>query len=170
MGLVAVAVGYSEGNRTPDGGFTGSYSGHTDPGNQRRNQGSFSYQHPAYSPKEADLRQLNKLRETLPLYRKTAEDAGLDPNNAFLFLNFCDLFTQSEAATLLSGGLLSQFRRLAKEGLSVDSMVAARVRSYYDPRTGKLDAPGFGNKLERLTADQRRRTEALVEVLRQRLG
>lgn len=169
MGLIAIAVGYSEGNRTLDGEFTSSYWGHTDPGNQRRNQGSFSYQHRAASPKEADLRQLTKLQELLPTYRLAADAAGLDPNNAFLFCSFCDLFTQSEAAATLAGGLLAQFISLAKMGLSASSMIDARIKSYYDPRTGEVDAPGFGNDSQRLAVDQRRRTEAIVEVLRQRL-
>lgn len=170
MSLVAIAVGYSEGNRTLEGGFTSSYWGHKDPGNSKRNQGSFSYQHRAASPKEADLRQLQKLREELTYsYQVPAKVVGLDPANAFLLCSFCDLFTQSEAAVIAPGGLISQFKTLTKEGLSVNSMVAARVRSYYD-LNGHLDAPGFDNDPKRLEADQRRRTEAIVEVLRKRLN
>lgn len=47
----AIVVGTSEGNRTPNGGFTASYGGHTDPGNAKHNRGSFSYQGAARTPR-----------------------------------------------------------------------------------------------------------------------
>ncbi|OLP18842.1 hypothetical protein BST81_07950, partial [Leptolyngbya sp. 'hensonii'] len=59
--LVAKAVGAAEGTRTPDGGRTWAYYGHRDPGNGVWNLGSFSYQHGADSPAEADVKQLRRL-------------------------------------------------------------------------------------------------------------
>ena len=59
--LVARAVGSAEGTRTPDGGYTAAYYGHVDPGNQKWNLGSFSYQHGAKSPADADTKQLKRL-------------------------------------------------------------------------------------------------------------
>ena len=55
--LVARAVGNAEGTRTPDGGYTAAYYGHVDPGNHKWNLGSFSYQHGAKSPADADAKQ-----------------------------------------------------------------------------------------------------------------
>ena len=52
--LVAKSVGSAEGTRTPSGGYTRAYYGHVDPGNGVWNLGSYSYQHGAVSPQEAD--------------------------------------------------------------------------------------------------------------------
>ena len=59
--LVARAVGSAEGTRTAEGGYTAAYYGHVDPGNHKWNLGSFSYQHGANSPTEADAKQLKWL-------------------------------------------------------------------------------------------------------------
>src|SRR5262245_32918291 len=51
----AAIVGYSEGNRTLNGGFRASFGGHTDPGNRAHNRGSYSYQGPgARTRQQAD--------------------------------------------------------------------------------------------------------------------
>jgi hypothetical protein len=152
--LIAIAVGCAEGTRTPDGGKTKAWYGHVDPGNGANNQGSFSYQHPAKSPVEADLRQIEKLKNVL---LPTFLGAGLICRTHFAIA--CDLFTQSELACMGDGGLLEQLRE------SPNDLVGARVRSYYDPKTGKLDAPGFGDDLARLRADQERRTKAVFKNL-----
>ena len=58
--LVARAVGSAEGTRTPTGAFNPAYNGHTDPGNGVWNMGTFSYQHGAKTPAEADQKQLQR--------------------------------------------------------------------------------------------------------------
>lgn len=79
----------------------------------------------------------------------------------------CDVYTQSEAACLLEGGFLDQLKNNmpASGVLNVETLTKMRVNSYYDPKTGKLDAPGFGNNTGRVQADQKRRTEAVLTIL-----
>jgi hypothetical protein len=164
--LVAIAVGYSEGNRTLNGGKNTSFSGHIDPGNKKRNVGSFSSQvhlHKISNPEEADALWLTKLRNNLlPKYKQAALDADLDANLAFLWLSACDLYVQSPAAVNEKAGLLDRLSTdLNKGRLSFDAMVQARVSSYFEPNSGKLNAPGFGNNLARLKDDQIRRSRAI---------
>lgn len=165
----AVVVGTSEGNRTPQGGFTASYKGHTDPGNGARNIGSFSYQVKqggATTPQQADALWNQKLAAQMPAYQKAAKEAGLDPNNARLAANFADLYTQAPLAATGRGGFLDQMKTMARNGgPTPDNILAARMKSYVDPSTGRLDAPGFGNSPDRLRADQQRRMGALDSAL-----
>jgi hypothetical protein len=167
-GLVAVAVGYSEGNRTPDGCFTESYHGHTDPGNGARNIGSFSYQvrqGGADTPAAADALWLSRLSsQLLPRYLAACDEQQADPGNLRLWLNVCDLYTQSPAACLHQGGLLDQLRQIAASDYTRSSILHARVQSYYEP-DGRLNAPGFGNNEGRLRADQGRRMNCLEDVM-----
>jgi hypothetical protein len=161
---VAIAVGTSEGTRTPDGRFTSAWYGHTDPGNGKRNQGSFSYQHSTESPKAADMQQLKKIRDVLlPKFLKPVQAVNLPTSGLKqLFLVACDLYTQSEIACIGRGGFLQQLRGIPPYQIATDTIIDWRVAAYHDPETGQLDAPGFGNNLERLRADQQRRTEAVL--------
>ena len=163
---VAIAVGTSEGTRTPDARFTSAWYGHTDPGNGKRNQGSFSYQHSAESPKAADMQQLKKIKDVLlPKFRRILPK--LSHRSAteikLLFLVACDLYTQSEEACTANGGFLEQ---LAVNGdtyaPNLTNLIVWRVQSYIDPKTGKLDAPGFNNDPVKTREDQQRRTEAVL--------
>lgn len=166
--LIARAVGTSEGNRTPDGGFNSSYKGHTDPGNGVANIGSFSYQvHQggASTPEEADALWLNRLKQQMPNYAQKVQAAGLDPNDGRLLANFTDLYTQAPAAAVGQGGFLDRLGEIKAAGGSYEAILQARLNSYRNPSSGALDAPGFGNSLERLTADQQRRMQALESVL-----
>jgi hypothetical protein len=152
--LIAIAVGCAEGTRSKDGSKTKAWSGHIDPDNGVKNQGSFSYQHAGSTPELADLAQIEKLKNVLlPAFLR----AGLICRTHFAIA--CDVFTQSELACLGDGGLLEQLKSTPND------LIGARVRAYYDPSTGKLDAPGFGNDLGRLRADQERRTKAVLGVV-----
>jgi hypothetical protein len=167
---VAICVGTSEGTRTPDGRKTAAWAGHVDPGNGAHNQGSFSYQHSAASPKDADLQQIKKLRDVLlPKFLKALPNGWLKEKSHFqiLFLVAADLFTQSEIACISKGGFLDHFK--IQDIFPPTKLIQWRVMSYIDPTTGELDAPGFSNNLERLKADQRRRTEAVIDAA-QKLG
>ena len=76
---LSVAIGMAEGTRTAGGGKTTVCDGHTDPGNQKAIQGTFSYQHMASSPHEADQKQLQAMREFRPEYEAAYRKAGIDP-------------------------------------------------------------------------------------------
>lgn len=172
--LLSVAIGHSEGNRGVDGSKRASYFEHIDPGNGVINKGTFSVQkrvfEPAnpgkpFTPENADEFWLARLRQQRVKYENAARAAGLDPGHPFLAASFFDLFTQAPLAATGEMGLLDLLPQLAKAGLTRNAMIEMRVQSYVDPRTGRLDAPGFGNSRERLTADQARRTDALLEVV-----
>ena len=70
-------------------------------------------------------------------------------------LSILDQFNQSEAAAFGRNGTL-------------DRIIAARSESYINPDTGRLDAPGLGNDMDKVRADQTRRTEAISESLNNR--
>jgi hypothetical protein len=163
--LVAIAVGTAEGTRTPDGSFTGAWWGHKDPGNKARNQGSFSYQGIAGSPREADLLQIAKLKTVLlPKFLKAFHDRTLSPERfQELWVLVCDCFVQSEVACIGEKGFLDLVRFVADGDIA--EFVECRVQAYFDPKTQKLDAPGFGNNLQRLRADQKRRANAVFNAL-----
>ncbi len=57
------SIGAAEGTRDENCEPTAAYRGHTDPGNGAANIGSFSYQHGAASPEDADRTQLARLRQ-----------------------------------------------------------------------------------------------------------
>jgi murein DD-endopeptidase MepM/ murein hydrolase activator NlpD len=167
--LIARAVGHSEGNRTAEGGFNGSYKGHTDPGNGAYNIGSFSYQAKqggASTPEQADELWMGKLKAEMPKYEAAAKAAGLNPADSRLLANFCDLYTQSPAAATEQGGFLDRMGEIAKGGGSYEAIIAARVNSYRNPSNGAINAPGFGNSESRLKTDQDRRMTALEAVLK----
>ncbi|NJO49709.1 MAG: hypothetical protein HC840_09975 [Leptolyngbyaceae cyanobacterium RM2_2_4] len=74
---MATAVGSAEGTRTPDGGRTWAFQGHVDPGNGVWNLGTFSYQHGANSPDEADRKQLERLKGQAQTLRRAAQERGI---------------------------------------------------------------------------------------------
>ncbi|WP_255217464.1 LysM peptidoglycan-binding domain-containing protein [Myxococcus sp. AM010] len=161
----AIVVGTSEGNRTPNGGFTASYGGHTDPGNAKHNRGSFSYQGGgANSPSHADEIWNRELGRVTPQYQRAAERAGLDPNNALLASTFYDLHTQSPRAA--QNFLNRELPRLAQDprGVTPEALVDARVNAFRTDN-GQISASGFNHDEQRLRADQTRRETALVRAL-----
>ncbi|ATB45001.1 LysM peptidoglycan-binding domain-containing protein [Corallococcus macrosporus] len=161
----AIVVGTSEGNRTPSGGFTASYGGHTDPGNAKHNRGSFSYQGGgASSPSHADEIWNRELGRVTPQYQAAAQRAGLDPNNALLASSFYDLHTQSPRAA--QNFLNRELPRLAQDprGVTPEALVDARVNAFRND-AGELRAAGFDHSETRLRADQTRRETALVRAL-----
>jgi|SRR5215217_393330 len=161
----AIVVGTSEGNRRPDGGFTSSYGGHTDPGNAAHNRGSFSYQgQGANTPEQADQIWNRELTNATPRYEAAARAAGLDPNNALLASTYFDLHTQSPRAA--QNFINREMPRLAQDprGVTRESLVDARVNAFRNDQ-GVLRAAGFNHSESRLRADQTRRETALVTAL-----
>ncbi|MBW4441456.1 MAG: hypothetical protein KME10_09525 [Plectolyngbya sp. WJT66-NPBG17] len=164
--LVAKAVGSAEGTRTPNGGKTWAYYGHVDPGNRRWNMGSFSYQHGAASPNEADRRQLDRLRGQYEEIEQTALSAGLRLGLEEQ-LNGIDLANQAPLAALDRGGYIDRLRQAYAEGLKgSEAVLRARTYSYINPRTNQWDAPGLGNNLYSISRDQARRQTAIYDAIK----
>ncbi|MBF2034506.1 MAG: hypothetical protein IGR92_03260 [Leptolyngbyaceae cyanobacterium T60_A2020_046] len=163
--VVARAVGSAEGTRTPEGHRTPAYFGHTDPGNRVWNLGSFSYQHGANSPEEADAKQLARLRSQTEQLQKNAAAKGITLTLEEL-LNGIDLANQAPLAALDRGGYidwLAQAHGHHMEGL--DAIVWARTRSFLDPDTQRWNAPGLGNTVHGISRDQERRAQAIARAL-----
>ncbi|MBE7381339.1 MAG: hypothetical protein F6J95_008000 [Leptolyngbya sp. SIO1E4] len=163
--LVARAVGSAEGTRTPEGHKTPAYFGHVDPGNGVWNLGTFSYQHQAKTPEEADARQLNRLRsQTLSLKQK-AQANGVDLSLEEL-LNGIDLANQAPMAALDRGGYVEWLVEAHKLGITgPDAIVWARTRSFLDPDTQRWNAPGLGNNIHTISRDQSRRANAIARAM-----
>lgn len=163
--LVAKAVGSAEGTRTPEGEKTWAYYGHTDPGNGVHNLGTFSYQHGASSPEEADQRQLLRLQTQARQIQADAESRGMALGIEEQ-LNAIDLANQAPKAALSYGGYLDRLQEAYQMGLQgSEAILWARVRSYIDPSTQRWNAPGLGNNLAQIEADQRRRMDAIARTM-----
>ncbi|MBE9008763.1 hypothetical protein IQ250_00860 [Pseudanabaenaceae cyanobacterium LEGE 13415] len=163
--LVAKAVGSAEGTRTPDGGRTWAYYGHTDPGNGVWNMGSFSYQHGAGSPDEADRRQLTRLRGQYEVIAQSARSVGLRLGLEEQ-LNGIDLANQAPLAALEQGGYIDRLREAYAQGLrGSEAVLQARTYSYINPRTNQWDAPGLGNNFDSISRDQARRQTAIYDAI-----
>ena len=162
--LVAKAVGSAEGTRTPEGGYTAAYYGHIDPGNGVWNLGSFSYQHGASSPEEADKKQLNRLRSQANTLKRQAEQKGLQLSLQEE-LNGIDLANQAPLAALDRGYIdwLNQARQLNMP--EDEAVLWARTRSFLDPDTGAWNAPGLGNHVYSISHDQARRQTAIAHAI-----
>lgn len=163
--LVAKAVGAAEGTRTPEGAKTWAYYGHTDPGNGVFNLGTFSYQHGAASPEEADQKQLRRLNDQARQIQQDAENRGLTLGLEEQ-LNAIDLANQAPKAALSYGGYLDRLQEAYQMGLrGSEAILWARVRSYIDPNTQTWNAPGLGNDAAKIEADQRRRMDAIARAI-----
>ncbi len=165
---LSVAIGNAEGTRTRDGGHTRAYGSHNDPGNGRRNLGTFSYQaHQdpnVRTPEQADQRQLGRLRGQIPAYEAAARRAGLDPSNPRLQAAYFDLWNQSPR---MADRFLQRLpQTMAGREINVESLTAARLNSCYDDR-GRFTSSGLRNP-QRAEADQRRRLQAMEAVLHAR--
>jgi tape measure domain-containing protein len=159
--FAARVVGHSEGNRTPTGGYTDNYKGHSDPANRQLNVGSFSMQtatHGMKTPEQADIYWQGKLQGVWNTFVSAAQRAGLDPNNPTLAANFLDLYTQSPAAATEGvTSFLNQLPKVKAAGATQQSILKARLASFHNA-SGRLEA---WTDLSGLTDDQNRRMAAL---------
>ncbi|MGI0490330.1 hypothetical protein ACN4EG_00850 [Alkalinema pantanalense CENA528] len=163
--LVARAVGSAEGTRRPDGGKNPAYYGHVDPGNAQWNLGSFSYQHGAASPENADDRQLRRLQRQDQIIRERAVQYGMKLGLQER-LNAIDLANQAPLAALDRGGYVEQLKAAKQDGLSGEAAILeARVNSYRHPDTQQWDAPGLGNNESFIRHDQARRMDAIAQAI-----
>jgi hypothetical protein len=163
--LVAIAVGSAEGTRTPHGEKNPAYYGHTDPGNGVWNLGSFSYQHGAATPEEADVKQLARLRSQAETIARKAADQGLVLSLEEQ-LNGIDLANQAPKAVLDNAGYVEWLAEAHKRGMTgSEAILWARVQSFIDPYTQTWDAPGLGNSESRITRDQERRMLEIAKAI-----
>ena len=162
--LVARAVGSAEGTRTADGGYTAAYYGHVDPGNHKWNLGSFSYQHGANSPAEADTKQLKRLYQQVLTLRQQASQHQIKLSLAEE-LNGIDLANQAPLAALDRGYIdwltLAQQQPMSEP----ERIIWARTRAVLDPDSGRWNAPGLGNTLNSIRWDQARRQQAVQQAI-----
>ena len=160
--LVARAVGSAEGTRRSDGGHTYAYYGHVDPGNGVWNLGTFSYQHSASSPEEADERQLTRLqRQGRQLEEKAqAHNITLSLKEK---LNGLDLANQAPLAALDREGYIDYLAKAKQLLMPEDEgILYARTHAYLDPDTRQWNAPGLGNNIHSISKDQERRMAAIA--------
>jgi len=171
--LVAIAVGSAEGTRTPAGTINPAYFGHTDPGNRAWNMGTFSYQHGANSPAEADRKQLNRLKSQTEVLKRRALSHGMNLTLEET-LNGIDLANQSPLAAIGRVGYIERLAEAKANGYDgAKAIVVARTRSYINPNTNRWNAPGLGNTEASITRDQQRRADAVAAAIaayRQRHG
>lgn len=164
--LVAKAVGAAEGTRTPDGAKTWAYYGHTDPGNGVWNMGSFSYQHGAKSPDDADRKQLQRLRRQFEVILNAAHSNGLRLGLEEQ-LNGIDLANQAPLAALDRGGYIDRLREAYRQGYRGSAAVLrARTFAFINPNTNRWDAPGLGNTEDGIRHDQDRRMDRISDAIR----
>ncbi|MEM8806624.1 MAG: hypothetical protein AAGF01_11410 [Cyanobacteria bacterium P01_G01_bin.38] len=163
--LVARIVGSAEGTRTADGERTTAYYGHVDPGNGVWNLGTFSYQHGANSPEEADIKQLARLQRQGNTLEQKATLNGIQMS-LLEKLNGLDLANQSPRAALERGGYIERLAEARQQGLDgADAILWARTHAYMDPDTQRWNAPGLGNTHQSITRDQDRRLRAINRAL-----
>ena len=164
--LVARTVGSAEGTRRWDGRKTMAYYGHVDPGNGVWNQGTFSYQHEAASPEEADEKQLRRLKRQERQLKEKAIQWQV-PMSIEIRLNGLDLANQAPLAALDKGGYIERLAEAYREGKSGEQAIAwARTQAYFDPDKQAWDAPGLGNNHYSIRRDQERRMAAIDKALR----
>jgi hypothetical protein len=154
----AIAIGMAEGTRTIDGVRTSAWYGHSDPGNANYNVGTFSSQNKTLDPDLADVEELQRIREELSIFIQA------QPNLSPLeYLSAADLSIQAQGAFPAFG---KQLRMINSYSLKpVSRIVEARVRSFYNPVNGHLEAAGFENDPKALRRDQLRRTRELERKL-----
>jgi murein DD-endopeptidase MepM/ murein hydrolase activator NlpD len=154
---ILCAIGRSEGTRHTDCQPNSAYYGHTDPGNGVWNLGTFSYQHGASTPEEADKIWLGNLRTQEKIYQDQAVAKFGEPLSKEALIAVLDGHTQSPAAAADFVGHLPSAKP------NKDQIIEARSQSFIGPNG--LNAPGLGNSMERVKADQTRRVDALMEQL-----
>ncbi len=157
-----LAIGTAEGTVTASGQLTSSYWGHTDPGNGANNLGTFSYQHGAPTPRQADWRQLRRLQGQVETILGQAQEQRVKLS-ALELVAGADLLNQAPAAGMSYVENLKKARDRGTQG--INAVLEARVMSFINPETGVLEASGFGNNWEVLQQDQWRRLVELHQTL-----
>lgn len=157
--LLKCAIGNAEGTMHDDCSKNPAYFGHTDPGNGGDNLGAFSYQHGASSPDEADAKQIERLRNAEKDIQQKAIDKFGAPLSKAALASALDLWNQ---APLAGNDFVDH---LTTADPTPQQIIDARAASFIDPASGALDAPGLGNNMNRVKADQQRRVTEVMEQL-----
>ena len=155
---IFVAIGIAEGTRTPSGGNTKAYYGHTDPGDGNWNRGTVSGGRNGGSPQQVDRQWMATLTSVAATMAPVLQRLGLRPDsqgwNRVMF-NILDLQVQSTPAAVRD--FVGKLPQVMNQGLTIEAIAKARADSFFNPQTGRLEASGFGNNYSRLFADQRSR-------------
>ncbi|MBE7384432.1 MAG: M23 family metallopeptidase [Leptolyngbya sp. SIO1E4] len=151
------AIGNAEGTKGDDCTPNPAYFGHIDPGNGASNIGAFSYQHGASSPEEADAKQIERLRNAESSIQQKAVDKFGQPLSKAALASALDLWNQAP----LAGD--DFVMRLSTADPSPQEIIDARSQAFINPATGQLEAPGLGNSIGNVRADQKRRVNEVLE-------
>lgn len=157
--LLTCAIGNAEGTVGDDCQPNHNYDGHTDPGNGAANLGSFSYQHGAESPEQADRKQLARLRNAEREIQAQAMGKWGEELSPAALVSALDLFNQSPKAAQ------DFVKHLPSADPTDQEIVDARAKSFIDPQTGAIDAPGLGGTWQGVKTDQQRRTDEISNTL-----
>lgn len=158
------AIAHAEGNRTATGERTANFQGHTDPGNGAHNIGDFSCQNCQSSdPAQASQEVLGRMQNAEQSIKQQAQLEGI-VLDVHALANGVDL--KAVQAPAAGQDYISNLKRCQNEGKSgSDAVLCARVGSFTNPATGQLEAGGFGNSVAALEHDQRRRMDAISDVI-----
>ena len=152
-----LAIGIAEGTRTPSGSNTKAYYGHADTGDGNRNRGTVSGGRNGGTPEQIDRQWMGVLTSVSTAMTPVLQRLGIPPSsqgwNRVMF-NILDLRVQAPAAVQT---FISKLPQVMKQGLTIEAIAKARADSFFNPRTGGLEAGGFGNDYSKLFADQRSR-------------
>jgi len=153
-----VSIGVNEGTRTANGGYTKNWSGHIDPGDRHNNRGTVSGGRgkPNQTPEQVDKEWMAVLaREQAKYSNQVSRFAtqGTDMYNTIMF-NILDLRVQAPEAV---PDFVKRIPQILAEGATPQVIGRLRAEAFINPRTGRLEASGFNNDMNRLQADQTRR-------------
>jgi len=154
---IFVSIGVNEGTRTANGGYTKNWSGHTDPGDGHNNRGTVS----GGRGNNRTPEQVDKAWMAVLAQEQTKHDPivnrfvprGTDMYNIIMF-NILDLRVQAPAAL---PDFVKRIPAILAEGATPEVIGRLRAEAFINPRTGRLEASGFNNNMDRLRADQTRR-------------
>ena len=156
-----VSIGIAEGTRTPNGGYTKAWFGHTDPGDGNSNRGTVSGGRgptAGMSPEQVDNYYMNRLTALSLAAAPVLQSYGIKPNaqvwHRALF-NYLDLYVQSPVA---ARDFLRKIPEALQAGSQIEAFAKIRADSYKDPTTGRLYT-SF-NSYADLLRDQRSRAGA----------
>ena len=150
------AIGRAEGTRDVNGNPNSAYHGHDDPlqSGSCKNQGSFSYQHCAANPEEADRKWLAVLRErAMPRIQSQSEARFGEPLSSAAMVVALDGYTQSPDAGLRFVGFLATYDPTPEQ------LIAARIAALEASRAA------LGGRPMNVPRDQRRRVLAVLGQL-----
>ena len=180
---IYLAIGLAEGTINKNGSPNSAWYSHGDPGNGKLNKGFGSYQvyqdprGASLTPEQADRIQANRLAGEWPKIDQALTRAGIPAGQVrdLVAANALDAWNQAPATHggvygLLNPSRLAELKTALASGKNPTEAIVDWRANGYRRDNGTLDAPGLGNSMARVVADQRRRAEAVGEGLRLRAG